>query len=156
MSGQKPTVVFGAAQATNVSVTHAREIVCTTPAGSIGAVNVIVTNPDAQSGTLTNGYTYFMPSPTITTVSPTNGPETLFHLVTITGTNFFTGATVQFGSSLGTIQSISPGNTTIVVTTPTTESGAVSLTVTNVGGTPPFVTWTSSYTFNPPPAVQAR
>ncbi len=29
-----------------------------TAADAAGAVNVTVTNPDAQSGTLTNGYTY--------------------------------------------------------------------------------------------------
>jgi hypothetical protein len=33
-------------------------ITATTPAGTVGAKNVVVTNPDAQTATLTSGYTY--------------------------------------------------------------------------------------------------
>ena len=37
---------------------NSTSITATTPAHAAGAVNVVVTNTDAQSGTLTNGYTY--------------------------------------------------------------------------------------------------
>src|SRR4029077_17234158 len=44
--------------ATAVNVVGSTSITATTPAHAAGAVNVVVTNTDAQSGTLTNGYTY--------------------------------------------------------------------------------------------------
>jgi len=33
-------------------------IVVTTPSHAVGSVNVVVTNPDGQSGTLVNGFTF--------------------------------------------------------------------------------------------------
>lgn len=56
------TVRFGANQATGVTVHGAGRISAVTPAGSPGQVNVTATNPDAQSGTLTNGYLYISPN----------------------------------------------------------------------------------------------
>src|SRR5260370_28543775 len=46
------TVSLGSAAATNVTVVNSTTITATTPANSGGAVNVVVTNPDAQTGTL--------------------------------------------------------------------------------------------------------
>jgi hypothetical protein len=52
------TVTFGGVAATGVTVVNSTTITCTTPAGAAGAVNVVVRNPDAQTGTLVNGFTY--------------------------------------------------------------------------------------------------
>src|SRR5258708_39277533 len=52
------TVTFGAAAATNVTFVNATTITATTPANPAGPTNVLVTNPDGQSGTLPNGYLY--------------------------------------------------------------------------------------------------
>ena len=52
------TVSLGGTAATGVTVVSSTSITATTPAHAAGAVNVVVTNTDAQSGTLTNGYTY--------------------------------------------------------------------------------------------------
>ena len=52
------TVTFGGTAATSVVVTNSTTITATTPAHAAGAVNVVVTNPDTQTGTLTNGFTY--------------------------------------------------------------------------------------------------
>jgi hypothetical protein len=41
-----------------VKIVGSTSITATTPAHTAGAVSVAVTNPDAQNGTLTNGYTY--------------------------------------------------------------------------------------------------
>ncbi|HJQ71510.1 MAG TPA: IPT/TIG domain-containing protein [Blastocatellia bacterium] len=57
------SVTFGGTAATNVTVTNAAQITANTPARSAGSVNVVVTNPDGQSGTLTNGFTYTQPPP---------------------------------------------------------------------------------------------
>lgn len=52
------TVTFGGSSATGVTFVSAAEITCTTPAHAAGAVDVVVTNPDAQTDTLEDGYTY--------------------------------------------------------------------------------------------------
>jgi len=63
------TVTIGGNDATDVTFVSATAITATTPAGSVGAADVLVTNPDGQAGTLTAGFTYDNP-PVITTVSP--------------------------------------------------------------------------------------
>ncbi len=90
------TVTFGASAATNVAVVNSTTITATTPVGSAGAVTVTVTNPGGQSGSLASAFTYIAP-PTVGSVSPNNGPAAGGTAVTITGTNFATGATVTFG-----------------------------------------------------------
>ena len=47
---------LGGTAATGVTVVSSTSITATTGAHAAGAVNVVVTNTDAQSGTLTNGY----------------------------------------------------------------------------------------------------
>ena len=61
------TVSLGGTAATGVTVVSSTSITATTAAHAAGAVNVVVTNTDAQSGTLTNGYTYTAsnPAPTV-------------------------------------------------------------------------------------------
>lgn len=55
------TVTFGGTPATFVVVVASTTITCVTPAHASGAVNVTVTNPDLQSSTLVNGFTYSLP-----------------------------------------------------------------------------------------------
>ena len=66
------TVTLGGTAATNVIVVGATSITATTPAHAAGAVNVVVTNTDTQTGTLNNGYTYTSsnPAPTVTSITP--------------------------------------------------------------------------------------
>ena len=52
------TVAIGGTAATNAVVVSSTSITATTPAHAAGAVSVVVTNTDAQTGTLTNGYTF--------------------------------------------------------------------------------------------------
>ena len=51
-------VKLGGTAATGVTVVSSTSITATTPAHAAGVVNVVVTNAEEQSGTLTNGYTY--------------------------------------------------------------------------------------------------
>ncbi len=55
------TVSIGGTAATGVVVNNATTITATTPAHAAGTVNVVVQNPDAQTGTLTNGFTFTAP-----------------------------------------------------------------------------------------------
>jgi IPT/TIG domain-containing protein/PQQ enzyme-like repeat protein len=52
------TVTFGGAAATSVVVASATQIKANTPAHKPGGVNIVVTNPDGQSGTLASGFIY--------------------------------------------------------------------------------------------------
>lgn len=51
-------VIIGGTAATNVKVGSSTSITATTPAHAAGTVNLTVTNPNGQSATLVNGYTY--------------------------------------------------------------------------------------------------
>jgi hypothetical protein len=55
------TVSFGGVLATNVAVSSSTTMTAVVPAHAVGAVDVVVTNSDTQSGTLTNGFTYTAP-----------------------------------------------------------------------------------------------
>lgn len=83
-----PSVTFGGTTATNVTLVNSTTLTAITPTHAIGQVNVVVTNPDSQNTTLTNGFTYTESSPTISNISPVNGPVAGGTNVTITGTNF--------------------------------------------------------------------
>jgi hypothetical protein len=123
------TVTFGTVAATNVTFVTALKLTATAPANPAGAVNVVVTNPDTQTGTLTNGYLYAA-APTVTSVSPVGGPTAGGTAVTIAGTGFQSGATVTFGTVAAT-------NVTFVTalkltaTAPANPAGAVNVVVTN-------------------------
>jgi hypothetical protein len=56
------TVTIGGVAASSVVVVNATSITATTGVHAAGAVAVAVTNPDAQTGSLTNGYLYVAPS----------------------------------------------------------------------------------------------
>lgn len=60
-----PTVSIGGSAATGVSFVSSTTLTATTPAHAAGTVNVVVTNPDTQAGSLTNGY-YFVSAPSAT------------------------------------------------------------------------------------------
>ncbi|MEA2328342.1 MAG: hypothetical protein QOE68_3301 [Thermoanaerobaculia bacterium] len=127
-----PTVKFGGVAATNVSAT-ATSITATAPAHAAGKVDVVVTNSDSQSATLTQAFTYVLPAPTISSVAPNTGLTSGGTPVTITGTNFQSGATVTFGALPATDVSV-VSDTSITARTPlgpASQQLAVDVVVTN-------------------------
>ena len=86
---------------TSISGVTATSLTVTSPAGT-GTVNVTVTTPNGTSAINAPGdqFTYNAPAlPTVTSVSPTNGPAAGGTSVTVSGTNL-TGATaVDFGTA---------------------------------------------------------
>ncbi len=147
------TVRFDGTLASNVNVASSTSLTATTPAHAAGAVNVTVTNPDNQSATLTGGYTYNTPppaAPTITSVTPNSGSTAGGTSVTLTGTNFTTGATVTFGgTSASNVTVVS--STTITATTPAQAAGAVNVVVTNPNNQSATLANGFTYTSSPPP-----
>jgi len=130
------TVTFGATAATNINVVSSTTITATSPAHAAGAVNVVVTNTNGLSGTLTGGYTYMAPEPeppTVTSVSPNTGTTAGGTSVTITGTNFALGAAVIFGGTAAINVTVT-STTTIIASTPAHAVGAVNVVITNPNG----------------------
>jgi hypothetical protein len=127
------SVSFGGTVATNVAVVSASSLTATTPAHSAGAVSVVVTNPDGQSGTLGNGFTYLAPAITVSAVAPNVGSTGGGTSVTLSGTNFAAGATVTFGGSAASNVVVS-NSTTITAVTPSHKAGGVDVKVTNPDG----------------------
>jgi hypothetical protein len=140
------TVKFGGVAATNVSVTST-SITATAPAHAAGKVDVLVTNTDSQSATLTQGFTYALPNPTVLSVSPNTGPTSGGTPVTITGTNFQSGATVTFGAQAAT-DVVVVSSTSIIAHTPVgpISSLAVDVAVTNPDSTKGTATAAFTYT----------
>jgi hypothetical protein len=127
------TVTFGGVAATSVVFVSATQITAHTPAHAPGSVNVVVTNPDGQSGTLASGFTFVALAPTVTGISPNSGRTGGGTAVTITGTNFVAGATVQFGAAAASSVVVASA-TSIRATTPPHRQGGVNVVVTNPNG----------------------
>jgi IPT/TIG domain/Putative Ig domain len=124
-------VLFGTASASNVAVVSSSQIQATAPPNAAGAVNVVVENPGNLSATLSGGFTYNPPTSgplTISSIAPTSGPPGT--TVTITGTNFETGATAAFGSTDATSVSF-VSSTQLQVSVPSLSTGTYNVTVTN-------------------------
>ena len=138
------TVTIGGASATSVSVSDSGHLTAYAPSGSAGAVDVVITTPGG-SATGTGAYTYYA-APTFVSISPKTGPLGGGQSVTITGTNFVSGATsVQIGT--GTVPAASVtyiSSSSISLNTPSGSAGTVSVTVTTPGGS---ATGTNVYTY---------
>lgn len=123
------TVDFGGSACGGITVVNPTTITCTTTAHATGAVTVTVTNTDTQSGNLASAYTYD-PNPSVTSVSPNSGATTGSTLVTVAGSNFVSGATVDFGGSACTPVTF-VNSTSLTCTTTAHAAGATLVTVTN-------------------------
>ena len=111
MSGAT-AVDFGSNPGTAVSVINRHHASPSSSPAGTGTVNVTVTTPNGTSATsASDQYTYNAP-PTVTGVSPNNGPQGGANTVTVTGTGFVSGPTaVDFGSTAGTAVSVNSSGT---------------------------------------------
>jgi IPT/TIG domain len=134
------TVTLGGT-AMNATVTSSTTIVARTPAHAPGAVDVVVTNPNGQSGTLSGAYTYAdappVPAPTVAAVVPTIGSTGGGTPVAITGTGFDgsgsgSAVVVRFGET--TIEALHVTSSLILLTTPAHVAGSLDVVVTNPDG----------------------
>ena len=128
-------VDFGTTPAASFSVVSSTTITAVSPPGT-GAVNVTVTTPGGTSpGSSADVFTYIQTRPTVTAISPQEGPTGGGTLVTITGTGFSQAGkvTVFFGPNEATnVTVVSP--TTITAVSPAgTGSVDVGVYVNDVG-----------------------
>jgi len=124
------SVKFGGVAATSVAVGDANCITAVVPAHAAGVVDVVVINPDAQSATLANAFTFVFTGPTISAMSPTSGTTLGGTVVSIGGTNFTAGASVSIGGSPATNVFVNSSNS-ITATTTAHAVGPVNVVVTN-------------------------
>ncbi|WP_432037613.1 beta strand repeat-containing protein [Streptomyces cucumeris] len=129
-------VRFGATNAASFLVVSATQIVAVAPAGS-GTVQVTVTTPGGTS----NGLPFaFVPAPTVSSVSPNQGPGAGGNTVTINGSGLSGATAVRFGSTNATsFTVVSPTQITAVAPP---GSGTVQVTVVTAGGTSNGVSYT--------------
>lgn len=144
-------VTFGGTPATSVVMVSPTSVTCVTPAHAAGAVDVVVTNGDAQTGTGVNAFTY-VAAPTVTSVAASSGTTAGGVAVTISGTGFNSVSGVTFGGVAATGVS-TVNSTTVTCTTPAHAVGAVNVVVTN--GDTQTGTGTGAFTYTAAPIVPA-
>ena len=152
-SGFRPgmQVLFGTAAATGVSVDPGgTRLTALAPAHAPGGVDVSVTTPGG-SATLGNSYTYLV-APTLTSVSPAEGPASGGTTVSLTGAGFRAGMQVSVGGTPAAIVSINPAGTSLTATTAAHAAGLVAVSVTTPGGSD---TLAGSFTYVAAPTLTA-
>ncbi len=148
VAGGSLGVTIGGVAATGVVRNSATQITAVTPAGTVGAKDVVITNSDGQTVTRMGAYTYAS-VPTFTSIAPAAGPTAVGTRVTITGTNFVTAGTttVTLGGTAATAVTVDSA-TQITATAPAHAAGLVNVVVTTPGGT---ATGTNAYTYTAAP-----
>jgi hypothetical protein len=138
-------IQIGGNNCTLGSVT-ATQIICTTAAHANGYTDIVVTNPDTQSATLSNGFLYSAPI-TITSLSQSTGTTLGGNTIAITGSGFDfpdIGLTsVKIGSTSCGSVTVSSATQLTCVTTATT-AGTYNVVVTQLFQE---ATLSSSFTF---------
>ncbi|OBT44743.1 hypothetical protein VE00_05310 [Pseudogymnoascus sp. WSF 3629] len=131
-------VNFGTTPATTFTVDSDNTVTATAPAGAVGPSAVTVDTASATS----NGATFtYVAAPTLTSLSPTGGPVVGGNNVTLTGTGFTTATDVFFGANPAAFTIL---DDTLISAVAPSGFGAVSVTVTNPGGTSNSQTYTYS------------
>ncbi|WP_370374613.1 IPT/TIG domain-containing protein [Catenulispora sp. GP43] len=143
------SVLFGSVSA-SFTVVSATQITATAPPAPVAPVAVTV----VTTGGTSNGVLYFyVPPPTVTSLSPAVGPATGGNTVTITGTNLTLTTAVHFGTAAATGLVIVSDNQ-IRVQAPS-GSGTVAVTVTAPGGTSLPGVGSPYYTYVAAPVINA-
>ncbi|WP_405911931.1 IPT/TIG domain-containing protein [Streptomyces sp. NBC_00963] len=136
-------VTFGSTPATSYTVNSATQITAITPPGS-GSVACTVNGPGGTSNSVI--YTY-VAAPTLTALSPTQGPTGAGATVTLTGTGLTTTFAVHFGTEPAAFTVVS--DTTAIAIAPAGPAGPVPVSVMTSGGT----TNSLAYQRVAPPAI---
>ena len=128
-------VSFGTTPAHDFTVDSATAITAHSPV-STGTVDVTVTTSGGTSAinAPADWFTFSVPSPTVTALSPASGPSSGGTSVTITGTNFTEATQVRFGAVAATTFTVN-SDTSVMATSPSEPPGPVDISVTNGSGT---------------------
>ena len=125
-------IKFDGVAGTSLVVESSTSVLVTTPAGTLGAKNVVLSTASGAT-TLVNGFTYVStPAPAINSLSITEGTTAGGTSTVISGTNLDTATSVTVDGNPATI--VSNSSTTISITTPAGSEGAKNVVVTTAGG----------------------
>ncbi|MGV3620568.1 MAG: Ig-like domain-containing protein, partial [Archangium sp.] len=120
--------------AANITQFGANAVIFKVPSMTAGTYPVKVTNPDGQTFTLANGFTYSSTaSPTVSSISPATANINQSQGTVITGTNFVNGATVMIGGTAAS-SVIWNSATQLTVMVPGLAAGTYNVEVTNPSG----------------------
>ncbi len=127
------SVTIGGAPVNNLVVFSPTSMTAVTPAGSVGAKNVVVTVA-AGSTTAVGGFTY-VAAPVITTLWPEACPLIGGAALQIWGSHFHEPVTVSIGGVSATDVSVESDSLILATVPASTTSGYRTVTVTALGGT---------------------
>ncbi|MFB9854909.1 IPT/TIG domain-containing protein [Micromonospora andamanensis] len=133
-------VTFNDVPGTNVVVDPGgTSLTVVTPPAPVGQVDVLVLLPGANAEA-PRGFTYVAAAPTVTAITPDDGPQSGGQAVTITGTGFVPGGTtVTFDGVPATGVTVSPTGTSLTAVTPAGAIGpAVVVVAVNGGSSAPL------------------
>lgn len=142
-------VTFGATAAAGFTVVSPTTITATSPSGA-GTVDIRVTSVGGTSATSAADQFTYIPSPTVSSISPTAGPQTGGTTITITGTNFTGVTAVTFGAT--SAASFTFNSATSITATSPAGSSTVDIRVTTAGGTS-ATSAADQFTYIGPPTV---
>ena len=144
------SVRIGTSAARDVAFVDAGTLTAKVPLGPFDiagdtAADVVVANPDGQSATLANGFTWTLAAASIESVVPSSGSESGGTPVTIRGAGFTTALpiTVRFGSAAATNVTVVDA-VTLTASAPPHPLGSVDVVV-SVGGTSTAATAAFTY-----------
>ncbi|MCM3261537.1 IPT/TIG domain-containing protein [Paenibacillus lautus] len=147
------TINFGTNSVAIGSYYSATRIRVTAPSsnGLIGSVDVTIINPDGQEFTVPGGYTYLEVTPTITSITPDNGPLAGGDIIYVNGTNFDSKMTLTVDGIEVPVNLLYSSTRFRFIVPARSTPGSVPIVVTLQSGT----SATTSYTYNAPPAAAA-
>ncbi|MBR0848152.1 IPT/TIG domain-containing protein [Bradyrhizobium diazoefficiens] len=145
-------VTFGGIAASSFTVNSSTQLTATSPAGA-GTVDIRVTNPGGISATSAADQFTYIPSPTVTSISPTSGPVVGATTVAITGTNFTGVTAVTFGATAAT--SFTVNSATSITATAPAGAGVVDIKVTTASGGTSATSAADQFTYVAPPVISS-
>ena len=156
-SGFQPgaLVFFGNQPAVNVQLAGDGSLGATAGAQPAGTVDVIVTNPDGQSTTISQGFTFQAPAPKLSAIGPATGPLAGGTTAVVSGSGFAKGDLIGFGGTLAAVKVLD--DTAVFATVPAHDAGIVDVTLVRNGAV--VDTLAAAFTYDPnyqislPPAI---
>ncbi|MFA6034864.1 MAG: hypothetical protein WC889_18335, partial [Myxococcota bacterium] len=126
---------------------------------ALGKWDVVITNNDTQSATLTNGFTVLEAAPTVSSITPNSAPNNGAVAITnLLGSNFQDGATVSLEDAHGAVIAatdvvrLGPGTITCNFDLTGATTGSWSVRVANPDGLQAILPWAFTVR-HPPPTV---
>ncbi len=147
------SVSIGGVPASAVAVLDASSMTAVTGAHAPGTGDVVVRNPDGQTGTLPLAYTYeAAPAPAVTSVAPASGPSNGGTRLTINGSGFVPGCSVSIGGVAAT-DVVVDSAASLAATTAANVPGSADVVVQNPDGQAATLAGAFTYVASPAPSL---